>query len=262
MEILGYILAVLIGISLGLIGGGGSILTVPVLVYLFHLDPLIATTYSLFIVGFTSLAGGVKSYVNKTIDFRSVSLFGIPSILAIYVARHFLLPAIPPAIFGIEKGSFLMMVFALLMLVASISMMASKREEAYAAVRRKSRDRTLPLLLPGLVVGLVTGLLGAGGGFLIIPVLVVVIKLPMKRAVGTSLMIIAINSIFGFVFSIHQQALDWNLMLIFTVLAIAGVFIGSRLARHIDGNTLKKGFGWFVLVMGIYILVREITSRP
>jgi uncharacterized protein len=264
MEITGYILAVLIGLSLGLIGGGGSILTVPVLVYFMGVDPLLATTYSLFIVGFTSLAGGIKAYTRKLVDFRSISLFGIPSILAIFIARHFILPIIPEHIvtighLHISKGRLLMMVFALLMLTAAISMMIKRHHgDNGAPVDAPRTDTTLPLLLPGVVVGLVTGLLGAGGGFLIIPALVLLIKLPIKTAIGTSLLIIAINSTFGFVFSIGHFSFDWQLLGIFTLLAIVGVFIGGRISERLDGSTLRKGFGWFVLAMSIYILSKEL----
>jgi uncharacterized protein len=263
MQLTGYILAVLIGLSLGLIGGGGSILTVPVLVYLMLVDPVLATTYSLFIVGFTSLVGGTKAYINKQVDFRSVSLFGIPSILTVFIARHFILPAIPEQIFTIgsidvHKGSLLMMVFALLMLVAAISMMRNHDDDKTTDQLFNSQDKTFSLLIPGLFIGLITGLLGAGGGFLIIPALVLFIKLPMKTAVGTSLLIIAINSLFGFVFSIGHFAINWTLLFSFTALAIAGVFIGSRIAESMDGNALKKWFGWFVLAMSIYILIKEI----
>jgi len=264
MQPAGYILAVLIGISLGLIGGGGSILTVPVLVYLKKVDPVLATTYTLFIVGFTSLVGGTKAYVNRLVDFRAVSLFGFPSILTVFIARHFILPAIPEELFSIghlqvHKGSLLMLLFALLMLLAGSSMMRDHNGTGAAAAKAVAgHDNTLSLLLPGLLIGLITGMLGAGGGFLIIPALVLFIKLPMKTAVGTSLLIIAINSIFGFVFSIGHFVLNWHLLFSFTALAIAGVFIGSRIAAMMDGNALKKWFGWFVLAMSCYILVKEI----
>lgn len=263
MEPAGYIIAVLIGISLGLIGGGGSILTVPVLVYLMKTDPVLATTYSLFIVGLTSLVGGTRAYINKQVDFRAVSLFGFPSILTVFIARHFILPAIPENLFTIgslqvHRGGFLMMLFALLMLVAAISMMRNHGEEKPGTVENASHpDNTISLLVPGLLIGIITGLLGAGGGFLIIPALVLFIKLPMKTAVGSSLLIIAINSLFGFVFSIGHFALNWQLLTVFTSLAIAGVFIGSRIAGSMEGSTLKKGFGWFVLAMSIYILAKE-----
>jgi uncharacterized membrane protein YfcA len=276
MDILAYVLAVIIGISLGLIGGGGSILTVPVLVYLLHIDPLMATTYSLFIVGITSLIGGARAYTKRLIDFRAVALFGIPSILSIFVARHFLLPAIPDYLFDIgnitiTKNVMLMVLFALLMFAAAISMIRNElglpdsentSQPKYSnhshAFNRHEPD--LVLVLPGLFIGLVTGLLGAGGGFLIIPTLVLIIRMPMKIAVGTSLLIVAINSLFGFVFSIGitPQQFNWPLMLIFTLLAITGIIIGSKLSDHIPGETLKKAFGWFILVMGLYILIREL----
>ncbi|RYG02592.1 MAG: sulfite exporter TauE/SafE family protein [Chitinophagaceae bacterium] len=274
MELAAYFIAVLIGISLGLIGGGGSILTVPVLVYMLHVDPLVATTYSLFIVGITSLVGGARAYTRRLVDFRAVSLFGIPSILAIFIARHFILPAIPEYIFSfgnisVTKGVLLMVVFAVLMFLASLSMIRKERtspedeagESGVTALHLKT-EPNLWLILPGLAIGLLTGLLGAGGGFLIIPTLVLIIRMPMKTAVGTSLIIIAINSIFGFVFSLNQYYLDWSLMLIFTVLAIAGIFIGTKLSEKIPGETLRRGFGWFVLVMGIYILLRELIFVP
>lgn len=263
MELIGYIVAVLIGLSLGLIGGGGSILTVPVLVYLFHTEPVLATTYSLFIVGVTSLAGGTKAYMNHLVDFRAVSLFGIPSILTVFIARHFILPIIPQHIarFGavtINKGSLLMLLFALLMLVAALSMMRRRSQSvAVTPARNQIQANPLSLLVPGLMVGLVTGILGAGGGFLIIPALVLLVGLPMKTAVGTSLLIIAINSLFGFVFSLGHYPLQWPFLLGFTGLAVAGVFAGIRIGARMDSQSLKRWFAWFVLAMSLYILVRE-----
>lgn len=265
MEILAYISAVLIGISLGMVGSGGSILTVPVLVYLLHINPLLATTSSLFIVGTTSLVGGIRAYVKRLVDFKAVTEFGIPSILSIFVTRHYLLPALPLHFFKIgnevvTRDMFLMIVFALLMLLASISMIRSRDPQPAQQVTRKEHHKqAVPLVLLGLGIGLMTGLLGAGGGFLIIPALVLFLRLPMRMAVGTSLLIIAINSLFGFLFSLKQFSYDWPLLISFTVLASIGIFIGSRLALLISGNALKKGFGWFILLMGIYIIVREIV---
>lgn len=279
MQITAYLIAVLIGISLGLIGGGGSILTVPVLVYLLGIDPLLATTYSLFIVGSTSLVGGAKAYTKKLIDFRAVALFGIPSILSIFVARHYLLPAIPDYLFNlgkiaITKDVLLMVVFALLMFAASITMIRNDKSLSHQFHHHTeilpsnaeqgfnhefdAHEPNLFLVLPGLLIGLLTGLLGAGGGFLIIPTLVLIIRMPMKIAVGTSLLIVAINSLFGFLFSLKHQDLDWRLMLLFTGLAIVGIMIGSKLSDKIPSATLKKAFGWFILTMGIYILIREL----
>ncbi len=264
MEIAGYIASVLIGISLGLIGGGGSILTVPVLVYLMKIDPLLATTSSLFIVGTTSLVGGLRAYAKKLVDFESVTEFGIPSIFSIFITRHFLLPALPNRILTIgkeviTKDMFLMIIFGILMLAASFSMIKSKQiSEANEETQKEHQNKAFPLVLLGLFVGVLTGFLGAGGGFLIIPSLVLFLKLPMKTAVGTSLLIIAINSLLGFLFSLKQFEYNWTVLLSFSVLATAGIFIGSKLSDKFSGTALKKGFGFFVLIMGIYIIIREL----
>lgn len=267
MEIIGYLASVLIGISLGLVGSGGSILTVPVLVYLMSVNPMVATASSLFIVGLTSLVGGLRAYSRNLIDFRAITEFGLPSIFSIFIARHYILPALPDTVFYIgskpvSKEILLMVVFAALMVAASLTMIRS-RNDSQEQVKEEidRRHKVFPLVLLGLCIGTVTGLLGAGGGFLIIPALVVFLGLPMKKAVGTSLLIIAINSLFGFLFSLKQFTYNWTLLLIFTSLAIAGIFIGSRLSEKIPGKSLKRGFGWFILVMGIYIITKELFLR-
>jgi uncharacterized protein len=266
MEIIGYLAAILIGISLGMVGSGGSILTVPVLVYLMHINPLLATTSSLFIVGTTSFAGGLRAYAKKQVDFRAITEFGIPSIFSIFITRHYILPSLPDPLFTIgkiiiSKDVFLMVLFAILMLLAAITMIRSSEKDVVNVLPEKERhNKILPLVLLGLVIGMVTGLLGAGGGFLIIPTLVIFLRLPMKTAVGTSLLIIAINSLFGFLFSLNHFTFDWTLLIIFTVLAIAGIFIGSKIAEKISSAALKKGFGWFILTMGVYIIVKELTG--
>ncbi len=267
MEILGYIASVFIGISLGLIGSGGSILTVPVLVYLMGINPLLATTSSLFIVGVASFAGGIRSYAKQQVDFKAVTEFGIPSIFSIFITRHYLLPALPEIMFSIgglpvSRDMFLMIVFAALMLIASLSMIKGRNNEmGYETTEKERHNKILPLVILGLVIGVITGLLGAGGGFLIIPSLVLFLKLPMKTAVGTSLLIIAINSLFGFLFSLKQFEYNWTVIIIFTIMSVAGIFIGSTLGEKISGEKLKKGFGWFILVMGIYIIVKEIFLK-
>lgn len=267
MEIAGYIAAIFIGIVLGTMGGGGSILTVPVLVYLFYLNPLTATTYSLFIVGVTSMTGGARAYSKKQVDFKAVSEFGIPSIFAIFITRHYILPAIPEQLFSIGKINFtrdtlLMIVFALLMVTASVLMISNADEGKDHQLQAKDHNnKTLSLAIWGFAIGIITGLLGAGGGFLIIPALVLFMKLPMKTAIGTSLVIIAINSIFGFLFSLKQTPLDWKILLLFTGLSVVGIYFGSRYSEKISGKTLKKWFGGFVLIMGIYIIIKEIFFK-
>ena len=261
MLIAGYIASLIIGLSLGLIGGGGSILTVPVLVYLFGIDPVTATAYSLFIVGSTSLVGVAPKYNNGEVNLKTAVIFGIPSMVAVYATRAFLVPALPDEIFSIgdfiiTKALLMMMLFAILMVFASVSMI---RENNNKNEKEEKQVFNYPMiLLEGTVVGLLTGLVGAGGGFLIIPALVILSKLPMKQAVGTSLLIIAAKSLFGFTGDIGKQIIDWQLLLSITALAVIGIFIGNALSKKISAGSLKKAFGWFVLVMGIYIIVKEL----
>jgi uncharacterized membrane protein YfcA len=268
MIIAGYFASALIGVSLGLIGGGGSILTVPVLVYLFGVDPVLATAYSLFIVGSTSLAGTFPKYREDLVNLKTAVIFGIPSILAVYATRAWLVPMIPDQVFTlgtltVSKGMLMMTLFAVLMVFASISMIRDKKTKvALHDLAAPQRFNYPMILLEGAVVGVLTGLVGAGGGFLIIPALVLFSKLPMKQAVGTSLLIIAAKSLFGFMGDLSHYHLDWILLGSVTALAIAGIFVGNRLSRRVHGDKLKKAFGWFVLVMGIYILVRELYLNP
>jgi len=260
MEIAGYLAAVLIGVSLGLIGGGGSILTVPVFVYLLHVQPTLATTYSLFVVGSCSLVGSVRSYYKRLIDFRVVLYFGLPSLLSVFIVRRFVLRMIPDPLFTIGERAvtqdvFLMVLFALLMLAAAGSMIRSGAKPPAANV---PKERNSGLLLQGLLVGAVTGLLGAGGGFLIIPSLVLISRLPMKIAVGSSLTIMAISSFFGFFSTLSHYTINWSQLLLFTAIAVLGIFVGTAFSDKIPGQALKKGFGWFVLATGLFILVREL----
>ena len=262
MEILGFVAALFIGLSLGLTGSGGSILTVPILVYLMRLNPVMATSYSLFVVGATSLVGGYKSYRLGLVNFKTVLLFGLPSLVSVYLTRRFLIPAIPDQVFTlgslvVTRDLLLMVVFALLMILASYSMITKKCCQDWKINQGAAIPYPL-ILTEAVVVGLISGMVGAGGGFLIIPALVIFLRLDMKMAVGTSLLIIAANSLFGFVGDIFHYQIDWNFLLIFSALSIAGIFIGSAFASKIDSEKLKRGFGWFVLAMGVYILVKEL----
>ena len=261
MEIAGYIAAVLIGMSLGLIGGGGSILTVPVLVYLMHIHPVLATTYSLFVVGSCSLVGGTRAYFKGLVDLSTVLYFGLSCMASVFLVRHYLVPEIPEHISSIgnteiTRDIFLMLLFAVLMLVAAISMIRSNGKKVEEPA--KGNTRIVRLILQGTFVGIVTGLLGAGGGFLIVPALVLLSRLPMKTAIGSSLTIIAISTLFGFFSTLSHYTINWLQLLTFTSIALLGIFIGGVLSNKISGATLKKGFGWFVMAMGIFILVKEI----
>lgn len=265
MIVLGYIAAVLIGISLGLIGGGGSILTVPVLVYLFGVSPVLATSYSLFIVGSTSLVGAYRNYRLGHVHLRTALLFGLASVTTVYLTRKFLVPVIPSVLFHINgfevsKSMVIMVLFAVLMLAASVSMIRSGGKQISTAGNSPA-NAGFRLPVYGIGIGLVTGLLGAGGGFLLIPALVLLVGMEMKAAIGTSLFIIALNSLIGFTGDIGQVQIDWTFLATLTAIAIAGILAGSAIGRRIAGQKLKKGFGWFVLAMSIYILTRELLLK-
>ena len=257
-QFFGYFGALLIGVVLGLIGSGGSILTIPVLVYLMCVEPVMATAYSLFVVGVTSAVGSVKNIQKKLVDFKTVFVFTVPAFLSVYATRRFIVPAVPSNLFEINgflltKNTAIMVFFATLMLLASLSMIRDQSSEP--AVAPKSNSFLLVVL--ALLTGLLTGLVGAGGGFIIIPILVLFAKLPMKKAVATSLVIITINSLIGFTGDFENRNIDWEFLLPFSILPIIGIFLGVRLHHFIDGKKLKKSFGWFVLLMSIYIIFKE-----
>ncbi len=262
MEYIGYIASILIGIALGLIGGGGSILTVPVLVYLFSVEPVLATAYSLFIVGLTSAVGSVAYFKKGLVNIKTAIVFGIPSIVAVFMTRAFIVPAIPKEVFSlgefvVTKSILMMVLFAMLMIAASYSMIKKDAKKTDGDTGEQSFNYPL-ILIEGAVVGLLTGLVGAGGGFLIIPALVILSKLPMKEAVGTSLVIIAAKSLIGFFGEGGETVIDWQFLFTISAFAIAGIFIGTALSKKIDGAKLKPAFGWFVLLMGIYIIAKEL----
>lgn len=330
-DLIGYIGSVLVGFTLGLIGGGGSILSVPIFVYLFGIEPVIATGYSLFVVGISSSVGAFNYMRKGLLDYKAAMVFAAPSFIAVYLTRHFLLPAIPNQFFTIGKidittdilfililvavmlglslltlnlnyksnrmhyrvfllvtpaaimvfivrqfiipvlphellmiGGFtltkntgIMMLFALVMFLASLSMIRNRKGITEENDSGKFEGKAGIVFL-GLVVGALTGLVGAGGGFLIIPALVLIAGLPLKTAIGTSLLIIAVNSLTGFLGDIHNQVIQWPFLLSFTGLSIIGIFLGTYISKYLDNQKLKKGFGWFILLMSIYIPIREI----
>lgn len=265
MDIAGYIASIFIGISLGLIGGGGSILTVPVLVYLFRVNAVLATAYSLFIVGSTSLIGSFSYFKKGLVNVKTAVVFGIPSIIAVFLTRAFIVPSIPTEIFSVgnftvTKSILLMLLFGLLMIFASYSMIKKDKKTVDETPLQQQFNYPI-ILVEGTVVGILTGLVGAGGGFLIIPALVVLSKLPMKEAIGTSLVIIAAKSLIGFFGESDETIIDYIFLAKVTSFAMLGIFIGMALSKKIEGSKLKPAFGWFVLTMGIYIMIKETILK-
>lgn len=259
-EVIGFVLAVIMGLTLGLFGGGGSILTVPILVYVFQLNPVLATAYSLFVVGFSALIGAIRKHFDGEIAYKIGFFFAIPSIVSVYATRRFLIPFIPDTLAQmgnvvLTKNVALMLFFAVVMLLAAYSMIKGRKE-------RESQQKapSYPLVvLEGVVVGVITGLVGAGGGFLIVPALVLLVGLSMKEAVATSLVIIALKSLIGFTGDLGSgQAMDWSFLMLFTAFSIAGMIAGLMLAKRINAQSLKKAFGYFVLLMAVFILLKEL----
>lgn len=264
IEILGFGGALLIGFTLGLLGGGGSILTVPVLTYLLGVEPVLATAYSLFVVGVAALVGAFKYMQLGQLSYKTAAVFAVPSLTAVFLTRRYLVPAIPDTLFSvgdtvITKDIGIMVFFAIIMLAASFSMIRSGKRKKEDEEPGQIKFNYPMIMIEGAVVGILTGIVGAGGGFLIIPALVILAKLPMKLAVGTSLLIISAKSLIGFVGDLGADAqIDWKFLLIFTAIAGGGIFIGTLASRKIPASKLKTGFGWFVLAMGLYIMAKEL----
>lgn len=263
MIILGYLAALSIGFALGLIGGGGSILTVPILVYFIGISPVLATAYSLFVVGTTALVGAIANYRKNLVHLKIVFIFGLPSLVAVYFTRLFIIPNLPATLFKIgnliiTKEIGIMLLFALMMFTAALSMLRKKKFAEKPVAEGLNYNYWL-ISLDGILVGVLTGLVGAGGGFLIIPALVLIVKLPMKLAVGTSLGIIALKSTVGFIGDVQAgQTIDWVFLIIFSGLTIIGIFVGMYVSNFLSNQKLKKGFAWFVIVIAILILFKEL----
>lgn len=260
-HLIGYILAVFVGITLGMLGSGGSILSVPILVYVMGIEPILATAYSLFIIGTTSLVGGIHKAQQKLVDFKKVVLFGIPTVISVFITRKILVPRIPDIIFSTEiftlhKSVLIMVVFAIVMIFASFRMIKPLKEKI---ISDGEKPNYYKIVLLGILIGLISGFVGAGGGFLIVPTLLFFAKMPMKMAVGTSLFIVSSQSLIGFLGDIMgDQIIDWELLQIFTLASIIGIFIGNFISKKVEDEKLKISFGWFVLAMGIYIIIKEL----
>lgn len=252
----------LIGVSLGTLGSGGSILTVPIMVYLMNISPVTATGYSLFVVGLTSLVGWVNYTRKGLVHLKTALIFALPSLLSVFLTRKYLMPLIPDVIFSsgnftLHKNLFIMLLFAVLMVVVAYKMIKTdnlKKEEEKIETQHYSL-----VMLIGFFTGILTGIVGIGGGFLIIPALVFFARIPIKMSVGTSLMIIAANSFIGFAGELATGTfIDWRFLFTFSAFSVFGIVIGIKISSHVPSSKLKPAFGWFVLAMGVAILLREL----
>lgn len=254
----------LVGISLGVLGSGGSILTVPIMVYLFGVNVVDATGYSLFVVGTTSLIGAIKYINRKLVTLKTAAVFAIPSVISVFITRRFLMRAIPDPIinsqqFLLEKETLIMALFAMLMVIVGLNMI--KKSTIENEHTHPSTSQSIAgLILIGFATGILTGIVGVGGGFIIIPALVFFAGTPVKMSVGTSLIVIAANSFIGFGAEVleRNEAINWQFLITFSAFSIAGIYIGFGFANKISTVQLKKIFGWFVLVTGIVIFIKEV----
>lgn len=265
MIILGCISFLVIGLILGLIGGGGSILGVPVLVYIMGYSADEGTSYSLFIVGVTSLIGAIAYLKKGEISFEAILQFALASLTTVFFVRHFLMPVIPSIIyfsgFKISKHMLIMIMFSVLILASSVSMIKKKKYNRINEVKWDEFAKSpmgLPfVILLGITVGFITAFVGAGGGFIIVPVLIFFLRLNFKKAIGTSLCIIALNSLIGFTGSIGHQKIDWVFLLIVSVICAVGILLGSLFSNKVSPQKLKPAFGWFTLAVGFFVLIKE-----
>ncbi|MCU0446608.1 MAG: sulfite exporter TauE/SafE family protein [Microscillaceae bacterium] len=261
IEILAYFSALAIGFVLGLFGGGGAILTMPTFVYLVGINPVASSAYSLFVIGSSSLVGSMRYYRKGWLNLEAAVVFALPSVITVFLMRKFVVPAIPKIIFQIDKflitkDLMIMLIFALVMLFSAISMLRNQPTQV-----ENENDKDLNyywLFVQGVLVGLIAGLVGAGGGFLIVPALVMMANLPMRVAIGTSLLIIASNSLIGFLGDLGNAPIQWQFLLTYSAMTIVGVLGGTYANRFIPAENLKKGFGVLVLLVGMMILWKEI----
>ena len=257
--IIGYILAGCIGLSLGLIGGGGSILAVPILIYVIGLAPKAAIAMSLAIVSIVSLIGAIPHWLQGNVNLRIAAIFAPAAMAGAYLgARLASLPFI--------TETFQLICFGLVMVIASVLMIrkgsqSSTDREALSAKKSNlsssHQSHWLTIPLEGLGVGILTGFVGVGGGFAIIPALVLLGGIPMKEAIGTSLLIIAFKSVTGFLGYLSQVELDWELVISFSIAASLGTIVGAYFTRFIDAKNLQKGFGYFVMAVAIFVLIKR-----
>tara|TARA_B110000967_G_scaffold170873_1_gene181097 strand:+ start:804 stop:1604 length:801 start_codon:yes stop_codon:yes gene_type:complete len=263
LEFIGFFGAFLTGIVIGLFGGGGSILAVPIFVYLFKLNPVIATSYSMFVVGSSAAIGTLINLKKKLIEYKTANIFTLPALVSVFLTRRFLIPNIPDVLlsfesFDITKEMGLMLFFSSIIILSSVLMMKKPKTEAVSNLKTKKKYSLLVFI--GLGVGILTGLVGAGGGFIIVPALVLFARLTIKQAVATSLIIITFNSLIGFSSDVSFLEIEWDFLILFTTLSISGIFVGTYISNYVRESTLKTNFARFMIVMAMVIIFKELNS--
>tara|TARA_B110001469_G_scaffold100831_1_gene98303 strand:+ start:7624 stop:8424 length:801 start_codon:yes stop_codon:yes gene_type:complete len=263
LEFIGFFGAFLTGIVIGLFGGGGSILAVPIFVYLFKLNPVIATSYSMFVVGSSAAIGTLINLKKKLIEYKTANIFTLPALVSVFLTRRFLIPNIPDVLlsfesFDITKEMGLMLFFSSIIILSSVLMMKKPKTEAVSNLKTKKKYSLLVFI--GLGIGILTGLVGAGGGFIIVPALVLFARLTIKQAVATSLIIITFNSLIGFSSDVSFLEIEWDFLILFTTLSISGIFVGTYISNYVRESTLKTNFARFMIVMAMVIIFKELNS--
>lgn len=259
MELVGYLALIGLGFILSVIGGGGSLLSVPILVYLFSIDIVTASSYSLFIVGTSSLLGALQKFRKEGADFLVAMVFGCSSAIGIFITRKWIVPIIPEVVWVendilITKRALLLGIFSSIVIASSLVIL---RRHPWTSA--ESGKRRLDFLLPvSLLSGIIAGLVGVGGGVIILPALITFARLPIKIAVGTTLLVISFNSLLGFITDVTIGNIDWIFLLLITFLASLGMFVGNRYHEKIPVKYLRLSFGWFMLVVAMWIILTEV----
>lgn len=262
MEMFGYFALIAVGVILGLTGGGGSILAVPILVYLFSLDVILASAYSFFIVGITSIIGVFLKQKDQSIDLKTSLFFGLPSLLTIFLTRKWIVPNIPEIIIEsdslqIAKREFFLSLIGIVIILSGLMLLIKFSKQQLKPVTEK-----VPfIIISGCIVGVLSGLTGIGGGFLILPALLLLRNISFHGAVGTTLLIVSSNCIIGFIGDALSYQIDWVYLLSITGFAVAGIIIGNMSHKIIPAASLQKIFSWVTLLIGCFILAEEVIQN-
>lgn len=263
IAILGYIGAILTGLVLGLLGGGGAAVSIPILVYAFNVPPSLATGYSLLIVGFTALLGTVQNLRQGLVRYKALVRCGLPALISIYIMRRFLIHSIPATFFTLygfklTKDTFILLLLAFFMAMVARNMISAAKPDK----KEVKQTPYISVLFQSIFIGLFTGMVGAGGGFLLIPLLLASEPMEFRNATATSLTLVTLNSFIGFAGDVQSNiVINWPFLLSFLGCSIAGVIIGIRIAHRIDNKKLRQIFGYAMMGIAIFIVIKELLVK-